>query len=127
MIIKITVSDNDFGEIIEHYLDNFFRFKLTDTISVDKTNKESLMKYFDLSQMDDNMFQLIRSEKLSIENKEKLENYIKTLFELSIKNHKSKDYLMKNLEIKVLYNLKCMDENGECYYYFPTNYKYINQ
>lgn len=125
MIIRLTVHDNDFGNLIDAYFDDlieWFWFGIT----INENNLD-YPKEFRISMK---MKRLLNScEELTNEDMEFLIDRIKSTFSDFVrqKEPNSADYLISNLEVAIIHSLEDKDENGEVWYWLLHSGKYINQ
>lgn len=131
MIIKLTVNDNDFYNIMYNFIIKMWHYtdtKYSKDLSPDELNQ--LIKEIDEH---DAIIRLINPNidtKLSKENEDKVIEYIKKNFERYLDKHASKDtkeYLLKNLKISFQESFKDKWENGEAFYWCQHSGAVINQ
>ena len=133
MIIKLTVNDNDFTEVLEGFANN-----LIDRIRDFYRERPDGMNELDY-------YRAYRERERGItavlgrETKESLTKEDKILIKLAIntawikyidrlhKEEKTKDYLKDNLKIKIGFDYTDKWENGEAVYYFTMSQIYITQ
>lgn len=134
MIIKITVKDNNYTELIEEFFTKFKRLSLAKFYKKKNDNSEEfLRKYFGVGQYDEKINNLIYTEKSKIKyiytrNSNLIAKYIKELFCSFVEDKELssiKKYLFSNLQVVILDTFDDKDENGECVYYFASNNKFI--
>lgn len=131
MIIRLTVSDNDFYDIMYKFAKKMWNYtgtKYSKDLSSDELNQ--LIKEIDEH---DAIIQLINpniNTKLSKEDEDKVIAYIKKNFEIYLDQHTSKDtkeYLLKNLKISFQKSFEDKWENGEAFYWCQHSGAVINQ
>ena len=115
MIIKLTFKDNDFTHILEDYTNKIFDITYFNSISEFTEFKNNIKKY-------ENDI-LTRTEIQEL--KEMLEKQIRKNCKKYLEKQNSSDYLMKNLEVKIVKAIEDKWHNGEVVYYFTSNMKYL--
>lgn len=134
MIIKYTLNDNDFTQVIEMHLDEFGPFQATlyKTIEEHIEFQNNVRKYDEMSAND-----LERKEL-----KQKLEKTIIQVFKNYINSIKpnsnwqtdrinaedlndSKQYIFEHIKINIISFVSDKWQNGEVVYYFTSNQKYL--
>jgi len=117
MIVKLTVNDNDFSQLLEQFITYVFKGK---------------MRCGDIEK-DYNFITLgLRSDEK--ENKKIILNYLKEVFPIYLKNYLYDDvehttaYLLSNFKVSIvnIFNDN-LDENGECVYYFVHHNIFITK
>lgn len=130
MIIKLTVNDNDFGILIDSFMDNLSSRIIDfpkDLEAWEDKNKqyEYIMNVRKVSKlMNPNV-----SEKHSKEDKEIIIDKVKESFGRYVgeKEPDKAKYLIDKLEVKIINSMMDKWENGEVWYWFQHSGKYINQ
>lgn len=127
MIIRVTVNDNDFYYSLMGFMKCMWGFREDKTLSVEE-RIEAHRKHFDISALvnPNNDKKLTETEKASIIA------YLKEQFEKYVNEHPyikkdSKDYLIRNIEIKILKTFTDKWENGEAFYWFQHSNTIVNQ
>ena len=115
MIIKLTFKDNDFTPVLEDYTNKIFDITYFDSISEFIEFKDNIRKY-------ENDI-LTRTEIQEL--KEMLEKKIRKNCKKYLEKQNSSDYLMKNLEVKIVKAIEDKWHNGEVVYYITSNMKYL--
>lgn len=142
MIIKYTFNDNDFTQVIEKYLEEFgpfYAFNYNMYNGLDEFKKL-------LSQYDDYMDKYSEDKELTKEEFNKLKNKLLIILKDNFTNYinnirinsnwhtdgldaidlqNSKNYILKNIKIKIVKSIPDQWENGEVVYYITSNQKYI--
>ena len=116
MIIKLTVKDNDFQEVLEKYLSKFF-------INIGKTREVTTENVVEEWQIEKRINKILNpniNDTLNDEDKKFLEEQIKKSFSFWCKSNypKSEEYLSKNLQVSFLTSMTDKWENGESCYWF---------
>ena len=138
MIIKLTVRDNDFQKLIEHFVSDwhFYHFNIP---TVDEAlgcieNTEELLENVRLSFDADKFRDLINPNyKLCIseEDEKFIIDYIKRRFNKFLEamdmEAKTKEYLIDAFDVDILSCFYDADENGESFYYLQRSGTLINQ
>lgn len=134
MIIKYTLNDNDFTQVIETHLEEYgpFLAMLYDTIREHIEFQDNVRKYDEMSINDP------KRKKL----KQKLVKAIYKAFKKYINSIKinsnwqtdgmnaedlndSKQYIFENIKIDIVNSISDNWQNGEVVYYFTSNQKYL--
>lgn len=142
MIIKYTFNDNDFTQVIEKYLEEFgpfYAFNYNMYNGLDEFKKL-------LSQYDDYMDKYSEDKGLTKEEFNKLKNKLLIILKDNFTNYinnirinsnwhtdgldaidlqEAKEYILKNIKIKIVKSIPDQWENGEVVYYITSNQKYI--
>lgn len=126
MIIKMTVKNNDFTDIIEAFADKFYGFGFSNMATDVNTSQEEIAE---LSKMDTEYIMLMkpRNSRLSRKEKRLLISYIKKLFNHYIRNNEARDYLTKNFKVSIIYIYKDKYEHDENVYFFSSNGRHLTQ
>ena len=129
MIIRITVNDKDFTEILENFADVMF----------DKLYFGSGKKMdFETCKTINEIQRILNPNVTTSVTKEQSVilrgvvfldwcDYVDALPETDFMTNDTRDYLKKNFEVSVGYEFTDRFENGETVYYFTTNQKWISQ
>ncbi|MBE5881826.1 MAG: hypothetical protein E7289_05935 [Lachnospiraceae bacterium] len=125
MIIRLSVEDNDFQEVLERYLSKFY----LNIDKVDELTTENAMDSWKLYKKINGMLNPNCHYKLTKEDEVFLEKQIRDSFSFWCKNNYPKDeeYLSKNLTIKFLKSMTDKWENGEACYWFQHSGCVITQ
>lgn len=141
MIIKLTLNDNDFGELLGGFcrsLERGYPFPcpayktelqpIGQTSPAPRLEYESadlVIQYFHASRR---WQELYHADTLPPEEKAWFCDQIAQAWAARVQLHKSKDYLIKNFECSFVDSITGQWENGEAYYFFPGGYgnKIIN-
>ena len=128
MIIRFTVNDNDYKEVIEKFFNKGLYLMLC-YVKKGLTDSEQDMKlYVRYSTLIDKYCKMIQDEKIfNVNDANDLCFMLKDAFNkyLEEKDFKAKDYLKENLDISIVDSVKDKWENGEVLYFFPMHDKYI--
>jgi hypothetical protein len=138
MIIRMTVKDNDFSVLLEQFAENL----VVNVYPKTPSKRPSMLEEIDIQNSTDWFETFYRLKKILndddndiLKNKDDynfLANCIKKSFENFLnektkRTNDTKEYLLKNFEVKLQYQFKDKWENGEVVYYFTTNNKFISQ
>lgn len=121
MIIKMTVDDNDFSEILEKFGKNLFMnvLKYPDNIEeLDSSIQISILKEIRLV---DRLFNPNVTEDHTEEEIQLIKKRVKDSFALFIHKRVSEDterYLLDNFQVNVVKSMEDKWENGEMVYWF---------
>ena len=116
MIVRLSVKDNDFSIILESYLSNFL-------LNITKTCELTRENALDIWENQKKINQILNPNihrDWTEEDTEFLEEQIRQSFAYFCEKRKpaSKEYLVKNLDIKFLKSVADKWENGEACYWF---------
>lgn len=125
MIIRLTVKDNDFSEVLENYLSRFF-------INIEKTQDLTIDNSLDIMKMHKKINAMLNPNMdytLTLEDKEFLIQQVKDSFAYwcGSRYPDDVDYLTKNLQVSILDSMRDKWENGEACYWFQHSGIVINQ
>ena len=133
MIIKYTLNDNDFTQVIEQHLEEYGPFLGTlNTIDENIEFKDNIMKYDEMSK--DDLERKALKQKLIKTIKQKFKDYINSIqpnsnWHTDGFNAKelieSKSYILRNIRINIVNSISDKWQNGEVVYYFTSNMKYL--
>lgn len=133
MIIRVTVNDNDFYYVMMGFMRNMWNFKRSNKPIEEKTIEEveaEIERYTE----HEKILQSINpnnDKKLTTEEEQTLIKYLHKRFAEYIesvnKESGTKDYLKRNLEIKIQKSLTDRWENGEAFYWFQHSNSIVNQ
>ena len=141
MIIKLTINDNDFGELLGGFcrsLGNGYPLPCpahkAEAEPAGQTspaplphyeNADLIIEYFHASQR---WQKLYHSDTLPPEEKAWFCDQITQVWADRVQLHESKDYLIKNFQCSFVDSVTGQWENGEAFYFFPGGYgnKVIN-
>lgn len=122
MIVKITVKDNDFSDLLVEFCKNFWTYTV---LGVDEKDFE-----FDRHIRFRNMLNPNEERELTSDEKFALLKRIKDAFQKYISTRKSEDtvqYLMKHLVISIQNSFTDRWENGEAVYWLQHSGAVVNQ
>lgn len=127
MIIKMTVGDNDFTDVIENFFSNFYHrtFKTMYEDLYEETTDE-IIGFFEKDEFIRNKISF-STERITKDDALKLISLLYELFRHYIRYIESKTYILENLKIYITYKVVDKWENGEVVYYFTSNNKFITQ
>lgn len=125
MIIRLSVKDNDFQEVLEKYLSRFF-------LNIEQTREvtiENVCDEWDIHKKINDILNPNNAHILTSEDKVFLKNQIKDSFSFWCKNRypEEEEYLSKNLTIQFLDSMTDKWENGEACYWFQHSGTVITQ
>lgn len=129
MIIKLTLNDNDYGEVISLYFQNFISNLLyTSVIGSNIYDDEILMEWKLMKKLEwllNPNNDIVYTE----EQKQFIIDRIRTSFNRHISKYRpdSQSYIMNNLEISIIDSMEDKWENGEAWYWFQHSDTYLNQ
>lgn len=125
MIIRLSVNDNDFSNIIEEYLSGLW----SNIIETDVLSKENALEMIDNKRKINEILNPNNDYKLKENDKIFLENQIRKSFRYWCENHYPCDavYLNKNISIEFLNVMEDKWENGEACYWFQHSACVITQ
>lgn len=126
MIVRLTVKDNDFSDVLCRFMSSFYVEVVWGCPLDDKSINFKEYKYFN------ELLNPNCDHKLTEEETELLINRIKTSFENYLKKIKSisegtRDYLMSRLDVKIIKSLTDKWENSEVVYWLQHSGKVVNQ
>lgn len=128
MIIRATVNDNDYKEVLEKFFSKGLYLMLC-YVKKGLTDSEQDMKlYVRYSTLIDKYYKMIQDEKIfNVNDANDLCFMLKDAFNkyLEEKDFEAKEYLKENLDISIVDSVKDKWENGEVLYFFPMHDKYI--
>lgn len=124
MIIKLTLNDNDFGEILGGFCRSLEKGYPLPCPPRD-TKPDLLIQYFHASQ---HFNELYHAHTLPPEEKTWFCDQITQAWAHRVRHNKDSDYLTKNFECSFVDSMTGEWENGESFYFFPGGYgnKVIN-
>lgn len=134
MIIRLTVHDNDFSHLLESFVDTLFDrlywpISKPSSMSVD----EWLINYWKPKRkiqkiLNPNITEQLTSEEKLLICSEVLNCWQRFLDSpnLQLDSH-DKEYLIKNFNTSISFTFTDKWENGEVFYYFTTNRKWVLQ
>ena len=133
MIIRVTVNDNDFYYVIMGFMKNMWRYWDTQK-PVDEMNSDEIRKTCDEIHKHEDLMRLINpncDKKLNEEEQNLIISYLKEKFKKYIngldKEERTKEYLIKHLEIKIQKSFTDKWENGEAFYWLQHSGTIVNQ
>ena len=117
MIIRLSVEDNDFQELLEKYASKLF---LNITEDGEELTVDNAMHKYDIMDKTNKILNPNCHHKLTKEDEIFLEEQIRKSFAYFCEKRKpsSKDYLVSKLTIKFLKSMTDKWENGEACYWF---------
>lgn len=128
MIIRATVQDNDYKEVLEKFFSKGLYLMLCYVKNGLTDSEQDVTLYVRYSKLIDKYCKVIQDEKiLTYEDSNDLVLMLKDAFYkyLDENNFEAKDYLKENLDISIVDSVKDKWENGEVLYFFPMHEKYI--
>lgn len=128
MIIRATVQDNDYKEVLEKFFSKGLYLMLCYVKNGLTDSEQDVTLYVRYSKLIDKYCKVIQDEKiLTYEDSNDLVLMLKDAFYkyLDENNFEAKDYLKENLDISIVDSVKDKWENGEVLYFFPMHDKYI--
>lgn len=128
MIIRATVQDNDYKEVLEKFFSKGLYLMLCYVKNGLTDSEQDVTLYVRYSKLIDKYCKVIQDEKiLTYEDSNDLVLMLKEAFYkyLDENNFEAKDYLKENLDISIVDSVKDKWENGEVLYFFPMHEKYI--
>ena len=115
-IIRITVDDNDYGELLDSFLPKLELYPLKDAETYVEDSARWHMMYHE--------------QNYSNEFKEFILSTINKAFKLHIAHldEDTQEYLLNNFECSFVETMNCKWQNGEVYYFLPKaqNIKWLN-
>ena len=122
MIIKLTVRDNDFSNVIETFFKDFVlrMFELHPDCCINENDYEALREW---RKRDTEIRRLLNpNNDISLTNKDKqtIINQVKYVFKAYVERWFKNDsqYLMEKLEVEIVDSVTDKWENGEAFYWF---------
>ena len=128
MIIRFTVNDNDYKEVIEKFFNKGLYLMLGYVKKGLTDSEHDMTLYVRYSTLIDKYCKMIQDGKpFIINDANDLVFMLKDAFSkyLDEINFEAKDYLKENLDISIVDSVKDKWENGEVLYFFPMHDKYI--
>lgn len=134
MIIKYTLKDNDFTQVIEQYLEEYGPFLAIHFRTLDDyiEFKKDVSRYGELPINSQEQKKL--KEKLTETIKQRFKDYINSIKENSNWHTEgmtakdlieSKGYIFNNIKIEIVNSITDKWQNGEVVYYITSNMKYL--
>lgn len=125
MIIKITINDNDFSELIRAFcqkLSHGCPMPLPD----ENAGSDAINEYIKADKRWNEIYHMT-DDQLSQSEKEWFCQIIIRAWNRYVKNHKDAEYLLNSFECTFVDSITGNWENGEIFYWFPQAYgrKYI--
>ncbi len=136
MIIRITVNDNDFTEVLEKFADNLFNRVYW---AKDKPKEMSSTEWYEKIYKPKQEVQRLMNSNItsSLTKKDRATlckavfcewcDYLDNLPANDEMDDETKEYLKKDFVVSVGFSFTDKWENGEAVYYFTTNQKWISQ
>lgn len=133
MIIKLTVRDNDFSELLESFANRMFYLNIRNKLLEDMTTEEKSAE-IDRMLAHEDILQLINpnnDQEITTKEAAKIIEYIKEQFADFLIGRKvsssTQDYLNKNLQITIQKSFTDRWENGEMIYWLQHSHIVVNQ
>ena len=133
MIIRVTVNDNDFYYVLMGFMKSMWNFRRSNKAIEDMTVEE-IEACANYILEHEKVIQLVNpnnDKKLNEEEKETLIKFLHKRFaeylETVDKIADTKEYLKRNLEIKIQKTFTDKWENGEAFYWFQHSSIVVNQ
>ena len=125
MIIRLSVNDNDFSNVIEEYLSGLW----SNLVKTDVFLEENTIELFGAKRKINEILNPNIDYKLKENDKIFLENQIRKSFRYWCGNHYpcDADYLSRNIAVEFLDVMKDKWENGEACYWFQHSSCVITQ
>lgn len=134
MIIKYTLNDNDFTQVIEKHLEEYGPFLATLHRTIDDSIEfnDNVRKYDEMSK--DNPERKELKQKLVKTIKQRFKDYINSIkqnsnWQTDGMNAEdlidSKQYIFENIRVNIVNSISDKWQNGEVVYYFTSNQKYL--
>ena len=118
MIIRLTVNNNDFQELLVNYLSHFWLYIEVTDLTCDLIT-ENVIEQVHLHNKINNMLNPNMNHKLTVDDKEFLIHQVKDSFAHWCKGHSSSaDYLIEATKVTIQDSLTDQWENGEAAYWF---------
>lgn len=124
MIIRITVNDNDFQNVLEKFCGNFYN-----VITYSATKITDIGESIRLEKEIRNLFNPNVDIELTNEVKKRMKRIIRESFKMFVEKNYKKDaeYLIDSLCVDILSRMEDRWENGEVFYWFQHSNKYLCQ
>lgn len=129
MIIKLTLNNNDYGEVIALYFQNFISNLLYTSVNGSNIYDDEILMEWKLMKK----LQWLLNPNNDIVYTEEQKQFIIDRIQTSFNRHISKyipdsqSYIMNNLEISIIDSMEDKWENGESWYWFQHSDTYLNQ
>ena len=131
MIVKMTVKDNDFGDILENFARNLNNRITKLPRNIEKMEREEQLEYIRLLRKIDRLMNPNVTENHTEEEKQLLIEKIKEVFSTYVKNvckdKSDADYLIGKFKVEIIESMTDKWENGEMVYWFQHSGVVINQ
>ena len=133
MIIRMTVEDNDYTELLEDFADNLQEYLFQETKSAIKDNysPEITLQLLQTEDIIRNTLWADSVKDVTDEGKTLLKARLHIMWGKYIdsgeQEDRIKDYLKKDFDCSFSFNFKDKWENGEAVYYFTHAKKWISQ
>ena len=134
MIIKYTMNDNDFTQVIEQYLEEYGPYLAIffETLDEHIEFKRDVAKYDELSnnspekaKLKDKLTKLRNQKFIAFINSIKENSNWHTIGFTAREMIESKDYILSNISIEIVDSITDKWHNGEVVYYITSNMKYL--
>ncbi len=140
MIIRMTVHDNDFQDIMNGFVHNLYNgltsvpMNLYTKYTLEEPDGDAFNEYIQCSIRVNKIRELLNPNTtlvLSDEDKKLILQRVKSLFDDYVKTHEpndtAADYLRNHFEVSIIGCVTDRDENGEAWYWFQTSGCVMNQ
>lgn len=140
MIIRMTVHDNDFQDIMSGFVHNLYNgltsvpMNLYTKYTLEGPDGDAFNEYIQCSIRVNKIRELLNPNTtlvLSDEEKKLILQRVKSIFDDYVKTHEPKDaaadYLRNHFETSIIECVTDRDENGEAWYWFQTSGCVMNQ
>ena len=130
MIIRLTVHDNDFGDLMDMFVRNLFSKMTNFPSNIEELDVENQLNFFREQKV---VFRLLNpnaTESHTEEEKTFLIKRVKESFKEFVEKHadsSTADYLSKGLEVEIVNSMEDKWENGEVWYWFQHSGEFLNQ
>lgn len=130
MIIKVTIKDNDFTQLIERYFDNDGKYSFVFLVRLLNSVQDDTNKHMKMCEVANkfNGYIINGANKITYADKRTFERLLKQeIIEWLKEVHEDDEYIIDNLKVTITSRLISKWENGEVVYFFPSQHKYITQ
>lgn len=130
MIIKVTIKDNDFTQLIERYFDNDGKYSFVFLVRLLNSVQDDTNKHMKMREVANkfNGYIINGANKITYADKRTFERLLKQeIIEWLKEVHEDDEYIIDNLKVTITSRLISKWENGEVVYFFPSQHKYITQ
>lgn len=126
MIIRLTVNDSEFTDILEKFANNIVE-NLIASINFDTDDYVGMEKEFERCHRIINIFKLGQTNEATDNEKGYLIQQIRNAFAIFVEGKRKSTYLINNISITVTDSMTDIDENKEVVYWFCNSRKVIIQ